>query len=186
MSQLKSILKKEEKYLTLQVSDIYNLPFLELIFKAQQIHRENQPINKVQLCTLSNIKSGNCPEDCKYCPQSSRYNTDIDKYKLLSIDEILEQAKQAKKNGATRFCMGAAWRNAPDNDEFENILKIVEEVSKLNVEVCCTLGMLAQEQAYKLKDAGLTAYNHNLDTSPEYYKEIISTRTYSDRLQTIQ
>lgn len=186
MSQLKSPLKKEEKYLTLQVSDLYNLPFLELVFKAQQIHRESQPINKVQLCTLSNIKSGNCPEDCKYCPQSSRYNTEIDKYKLLSVDEVLEQAKQAKKNGATRFCMGAAWRNAPDNDEFDNVVKIVEEVAKLNVEVCCTLGMLTQEQAYKLKDAGLTAYNHNLDTSPEYYKEIISTRTYSDRLQTIQ
>jgi len=186
MSQLKSPLKKEEKHLTLQVSDLYNLPFLELVFKAQQIHRESQPINKVQLCTLSNIKSGNCPEDCKYCPQSSRYNTEIDKYKLLSVDEVLEQAKQAKKNGATRFCMGAAWRNAPDNTEFDNVLKIVEEVAKLDVEVCCTLGMLTQEQAYKLKDAGLTAYNHNLDTSPEYYKEIISTRTYSDRLQTIQ
>lgn len=183
---MKTASTKIEKYSLEEVSNIYNLPFLDLIFKAQSIHRQNQPLNKVQLCTLSNIKSGNCPEDCKYCPQSSRYETEVDKYKLLSKDTVLEQATKAKESGATRFCMGAAWRNAPTNDEFENVLEIVEGVGKLEMEVCCTLGMLTQEQAVKLKKAGLTAYNHNLDTSPEFYKEIITTRTYEDRLNTIE
>lgn len=182
----KDKIKKNKKYSKKEVAEIYDLPFLELVYNAQSVHRANQPINKVQLCTLSNIKSGNCPEDCKYCPQSSRYQTEIEKYKLLSKEKILKEANLAKKNGATRFCMGAAWRNAPENDEFNDVLDLVKEVAKLNMEVCCTLGMLTQEQAYKLKDAGLTAYNHNLDTSPEYYKEIITTRTYSERLQTIQ
>lgn len=177
---------KKKQLKGLDVESIYNLPMLELIFKAQTIHRQFQPINKVQLCTLSNIKSGNCPEDCKYCPQSSRYKTNIEKYKLLSKEDVLEQAKLAKENGATRFCMGAAWRSAPENKEFDDVLLLVHEVSKLNMEVCCTLGMLTQEQAYKLKEAGLTAYNHNLDTSREFYNEIITTRTYNDRLQTIQ
>ncbi len=183
---METIIKKLEKYSLKEVSNIYNLPFLELVYKAQSIHRQYQPPNKVQLCTLSNIKSGNCPEDCKYCPQSSRYETGIEEYKLLSKNTILEQAKEAKENGATRFCMGAAWRSAPTNSEFENVLEIVREVAKSNMEVCCTLGMLTQEQAHELKKAGLTAYNHNLDTSPEFYKEIITTRTYADRLQTIQ
>ena len=183
---MKATIKKLEKYSLEEVSNIYNLPFLELVFQAQSIHRHYQPLNKVQLCTLSNIKSGNCPEDCKYCPQSSRYETGIEEYKLLSKNTILEQAKEAKENGATRFCMGAAWRSAPTNSEFENVLEIVREVAKSNMEVCCTLGMLTQEQAHELKKAGLTAYNHNLDTSPEFYKEIITTRTYADRLQTIQ
>jgi len=183
---VETIIKKLEKYSLKEVSNIYNLPFLELVYKAQSIHRQYQPPNKVQLCTLSNIKSGNCPEDCKYCPQSSRYETGIEEYKLLSKNTILEQAKEAKENGATRFCMGAAWRSAPTNSEFENVLEIVREVAKSNMEVCCTLGMLTQEQAHELKKAGLTAYNHNLDTSPEFYKEIITTRTYADRLQTIQ
>ncbi len=185
-NQMKTASTKTEKHSLEEVSNIYNLPFLDLIFKAQSIHRQNQPLNKVQLCTLSNIKSGNCPEDCKYCPQSSRHETEVEKYKLLSKDIVLEQATKAKENGATRFCMGAAWRNAPTNNEFENVLEIVEEVAKLKMEVCCTLGMLTQEQAIKLKKAGLTAYNHNLDTSPEFYKEIITTRTYEDRLNTIE
>ncbi|OGI07089.1 MAG: biotin synthase BioB [Candidatus Melainabacteria bacterium RIFCSPLOWO2_02_FULL_35_15] len=179
-------MKKSEKYSLEEVSNIYNLPFLELIFKAQSVHRQYQPLNKVQLCTLSNIKSGNCPEDCKYCPQSSKYKTKIEKYKLLPKNTVLEQAKEAKENGATRFCMGAAWRSAPANGEFEDILELIREVAKLKMEVCCTLGMLTQEQAFKLKESGLTAYNHNLDTSSEYYKEIITTRTYEDRLETIQ
>ena len=183
---MEATIKKLEQYSLKDVDSIYNLPFLELVFKAQSIHRQYQPPNKVQLCTLSNIKSGNCPEDCKYCPQSSRYETEVEKYKLLSKETVLSQAKEAKENGATRFCMGAAWRSAPTNSEFENILEIVNGVAKLNMEVCCTLGMLTQEQAHELKKAGLTAYNHNLDTSPEYYKEIITTRTYEDRLQTIQ
>ena len=180
------VLEKKELYSKEEVSQMYNLPFLELIFNAQSIHRKHQPLNKVQMCTLSNIKSGNCPEDCKYCPQSSRYNTEIEKYNLSSKEEVLKQAKAAKENGASRFCMGAAWRNAPNNTDFEKILDLVREVAKLNMEVCCTLGMLTQEQAYKLKEAGLTAYNHNLDTSENFYKKIITTRTYKDRLETIQ
>lgn len=183
---MNTIVKKSEKYSLEEVSNIYNLPFLELIFKAQSVHRQYQPLNKVQLCTLSNIKSGNCPEDCKYCPQSSKYKTKIEKYKLLPKNTVLEQAKKAKENGATRFCMGAAWRSAPANNEFEDILELIREVAKLKMEVCCTLGMLTQEQAFKLKESGLTAYNHNLDTSSEYYKEVITTRTYEDRLETIQ
>ena len=179
-------LKEKGKKSKLDVSKIYNLPFLELIFQAQSIHRTYQPVNKVQMCTLSNIKSGNCSEDCKYCPQSSRYKTDIDKYTLLSTQEVVKQAYLAKEHGASRFCMGAAWRSVPDNEDFNKILELVREVAKLNMEVCCTLGMLTQDQACKLKDAGLTAYNHNLDTSSSYYNEIITTRTYKDRLETIQ
>lgn len=178
--------KQEKKYTLEEVKHIYELPLLELIFKAQTVHRNYQPENKVQLCTLSNIKSGACPEDCKYCPQSARYNTDIETYSLLPLEEVIKQAKNAKENGATRFCMGAAWRSAPNNNEFNKILDMVKAVSKLSMEVCCTLGMLTRDQAFKLKEAGLTAYNHNLDTSEDYYKEIITTRTYKDRLQTIQ
>jgi len=184
---MESLLKnKINNYTFEEVSDIYNSPFIELILKAQDIHRIFHPPNKVQICTLSNIKSGNCPEDCKYCPQSAHYKTDIEKYNLLPKQDILEQAKRAKQNGASRFCMGAAWRSVPENEDFNKILEIVNEVSKIGVEVCCTLGMLTQEQAYKLKQAGLTAYNHNLDTSEKFYKEIITTRAYKDRLQTIK
>ena len=183
---METLIKNNKKLTMDEVKKIYELPLLELIYKAQTIHRSYQPLNKVQLCTLSNIKSGNCPEDCKYCPQSSRYKTTIEKYELLPVDEVVKQAKLAKENGATRFCMGAAWRELPTNENFDKVLDLVREVAKLNLEVCCTLGMLNQEQAYKLKEAGLTAYNHNLDTSEEYYKEIITTRTYQDRLETIQ
>ena len=183
---MKATIKEKEKYSLEEVDNIYNLPFLELVFKAQSTHREFHPPNRVQLCTLSNIKSGSCPEDCKYCPQSSRYETEVEKYKLLSKETVIEQALEAKENGATRFCMGAAWRNAPENSEFENVLELVREVAKLNMEVCCTLGMLTEKQAFELKKAGLTAYNHNLDTSRDFYKEIITTRTYEDRLKTIQ
>lgn len=182
----KNILKNKNGYQKADIAQVYNLPFLELIFKALSVHRLYQPVNKVQLCTLSNIKSGYCPEDCRYCPQSSRYKTDIEKYQLLSKEEVIKQAKLAKENGATRFCMGAAWRSAPLNEDFNKVLELVSEVAKLKMEVCCTLGMLTQEQAFKLKEAGLTAYNHNLDTSEEFYKEIITTRTYQDRLQTIE
>jgi biotin synthase len=177
---------KNKKFTKEFVSEIYNLPLLDLVYKAQTVHREYQPLNKVQLCTLGNIKSGNCPEDCKYCPQSSRYNTEIEKYKLMPKEDVIKEATLAKENGSTRFCMGAAWRNAPENEEFNHILELVKEVKNLGMEACCTLGMLTQEQANKLKDAGLTAYNHNLDTSEEFYKEVITTRTYKDRLETIQ
>lgn len=177
---------KIEQYSFDDVLKVYDLPLLDLIYKALEVHKKYQPNNKVQLCTLSNIKSGNCPEDCKYCPQSSHYKTEIDKYKLLSTDEILKQALSAKESGATRFCMGAAWRNVPDGAEFQSILDSVKAVSRLGLEVCCTLGMLTEAQAFKLKEAGLTAYNHNLDTSESFYNEIITTRTYSDRLETIK
>lgn len=181
-----TIEKISEQYSYEDIAKVYELSFLELIFKAQSVHRENQPINKVQLCTLGNVKSGNCPEDCKYCPQSSRYNTEIEKYPLFSKEQVLQEAKEAKDNGSTRFCMGAAWRNAPDGPEFETVLELVSAVRELGMEACCTLGMLTQDQANKLKEAGLTAYNHNLDTSEDFYKEIITTRTYQDRLQTIE
>ena len=180
-------IKEKNAIYTFQgIYEIYNMPFLELLYKAQTVHLSSQPANKIQLCTLSNIKSGNCPEDCKYCPQSSRHKTDIEKYSLLSKEEVVTEAKLAKENGASRFCMGAAWRSIPENHEFDNVLEIVQEVAKLDMEVCCTLGMLTQAQAVKLKEAGLTAYNHNLDTSEDFYNEIISTRTYEERLQTIQ
>ena len=183
---METLTRLKKKYTTDDVSKIYDLPFLELVFNAQSVHRQHQPLNKVQLCTLSNIKSGNCPEDCKYCPQSGWYNTDVEKYKLLPNEEVLKQAKAAKENGATRFCMGAAWRSAPEDEEFEKVLELIRKVSEINLEVCCTLGMLNKEQALKLKKAGLTAYNHNLDTSEKFYNKIITTRTYKDRLQTIK
>jgi len=138
------------------------------------------------MCTLANIKSGRCPEDCKYCPQSARYSTTVENYPLLPLDEVVKQAKDAKEHGATRFCMGAAWRNAPDGEEFDRVLQMVEAVANLEMEACVTMGMLRPDQAQKLAKAGLTAYNHNLDTSESFYPEIITTRTYRDRLETIQ
>lgn len=138
------------------------------------------------MCTLSNIKSGRCPEDCKYCPQSARYPTAVETYPLLPLNEVINQATAAKQHGATRFCMGAAWRNAPDGEEFERVLQMVKAVADMGMEACVTLGMLSADQAQSLKKAGLTAYNHNLDTSENFYPEIITTRTYRDRLETIQ
>jgi len=138
------------------------------------------------MCTLANIKSGRCPEDCKYCPQSARYPTDVETYALLSVEQVINQAKDAKQHGATRFCMGAAWRNAPEGEEFENVLQMVEAVAGMGMEACVTMGMLRPDQAQKLAAAGLTAYNHNLDTSESFYPEIITTRTYRDRLETIK
>jgi biotin synthase len=138
------------------------------------------------MCTLANIKSGRCPEDCKYCPQSARYPTAVENYPLLPLDEVIKQAKDAKEHGATRFCMGAAWRNAPDGEDFDRVLQMVEAVANLEMEACVTMGMLRPDQAQKLAKAGLTAYNHNLDTSESFYPEIITTRTYRDRLETIQ
>lgn len=178
-------IKTKERYAKEYVVEIYNLPLLDLIYEAQCVHRKYQPRNKIKLCLLSNIKSGDCPEDCGYCSQSVHYKTDIEKYKLLSKDVIIKQAKSAKEKGATRFCMGAAWRSVPQNKDFEKVLDLVREVSKLNMEVCCTLGILTLDQAIKLKEAGLTAYNHNLDTSENYYNKIITTRKYKERLETI-
>ena len=168
------------------VTKIYDQPLLSLVFEAQSIHRQHHQIDAVQMCTLSNIKSGRCPEDCKYCPQSARYPTGVETYPLLRLDEVVSQAQVAKQHGATRFCMGAAWRNAPDGEEFERVLQMVEAVSGMGMEACVTMGMLRPDQAQRLAKAGLTAYNHNLDTSESFYPEIITTRTYRDRLETIQ
>jgi biotin synthase len=139
----------------------------------------------VQVCTLLSIKTGGCPEDCAYCPQAARYNTDVNVQALMKKEEVLEYAKKAKAAGSTRFCMGAAWREVRDNRDFDKVVDMVKGVNELGMEVCCTLGMLNEYQAQKLADAGLYAYNHNLDTSSEYYNEIITTRTYNDRLQTL-
>lgn len=168
------------------VTQIYHQPLLSLVFEAQSIHRQYQPIDAVQICTLSNIKSGRCPEDCKYCPQSARYPTAVEEYPLLPLAEVISQAQAAKQQGATRFCMGAAWRNAPDGEDFERVIEMVETVAGMGMEACVTMGMLRPDQAQRLAQAGLTAYNHNLDTSASFYPEIISTRTYRDRLDTIK
>lgn len=168
-----------------EIEDIYNQPLMELVFRAASVHRENNQYNEVQVCTLLSIKTGGCSEDCAYCPQAARYSTGIDVHALMQTDEVLSHARKAAEAGSTRFCMGAAWREVRDNRDFDRVLEFVQEVNKLGMEVCCTLGMLTGDQAKKLADAGLYAYNHNLDTSPEYYGEIISTRTYTDRLQTL-
>lgn len=168
-----------------EIRTIFNLPLPELIFQAQTIHREFHKPEEVQLCRLLSIKTGACPEDCAYCSQSAHYKTGVARQKLMEPAAVLESAKRAKADGATRFCMGAAWRDVPEGREFENVLEMVREVAALDLEVCCTLGMLTETQAGALKEAGLTAYNHNLDTSPEFYGHIITTRVYEDRLQTI-
>lgn len=167
------------------IEEIYHLPVLELIYRASVVHREHQATGEVQVCTLLSVKTGGCPEDCAYCPQAARYNTDVEAHKLLDYDEVITKALIAKENGATRFCMGAAWRNIRDNKDFDQVLEMVKGVAHLDLEVCCTLGMLNKQQAQKLKDAGLYAYNHNLDSGEEFYEEIISTRNYADRLETI-
>jgi len=169
-----------------EVQDTYDLPLLELIYRAATIHRQFQDTGEVQVCTLLSIKTGGCPEDCAYCPQAARYNTGVDVQALMKKEEVLEYASRAKAAGSTRFCMGAAWREVRDNKDFDRVLDMVKGVNELGMEVCCTLGMLNEEQAKRLADAGLYAYNHNLDTSSEYYGEIISTRTYDDRLNTLE
>ncbi len=168
-----------------EIQDLFKLPFNDLLFKAQTVHRQHFNPNEVQVSTLLSIKTGACPEDCKYCPQSARYDTDLEKEKLMEVEAVLEKARMAKKNGSTRFCMGAAWRNPKDRD-IPYIVKMIEGVRDLNMETCMTLGMLSKEQAITLKNAGLDYYNHNLDTSPEFYGEIITTRTFQDRLDTLE
>ena len=168
-----------------EITNIYNTPLLDLIFRAASVHREYNETGEVQVCTLLSIKTGGCPEDCAYCPQAARYNTGVNVQALMQKKEVLEYAAKAKAAGSTRFCMGAAWREVRDNKDFDRVLEMVKGVNELGMEVCCTLGMLNEDQAKKLADAGLHAYNHNLDTSPEYYNEIITTRTYNDRLSTL-
>ncbi len=169
-----------------EVRAIHDLPLTELVHRAQGVHREHHRADSVQLCTLLSIKTGGCVEDCAYCPQSSRYDTDVEPERLMTVDEVLERARLAKENGASRFCMGAAWRDAKDGPAFERVLEMVRGVRSLGLEACTTLGMLTDDQAERLADAGLTAYNHNLDTSKEFYGEIITTRTYEERLRTIE
>ncbi len=169
-----------------ELESIYNLPLTELVFQAQSVHRQYHAPNKVQQCTLLSIKTGACPEDCAYCPQSAHHNTELEKEALIDVDEALAAAREAKANGSTRFCMGAAWREVRPGKQFDQVLEMVRGVRALGMEACCTLGMLTEEQARQLGEAGLTAYNHNLDTGPDYYDKIITTRTYADRLRTIQ
>jgi len=168
-----------------EIEGIYTTPLLELIFQAQLVHREHHSPNEVQGCVLLSIKTGGCPEDCAYCPQSAHYRTGIDREELVSVEAALAAARRARDQGATRFCMGAAWRSIPKGEPFERVLEMVRGVRALGLEACCTLGMLSDEQAETLAEAGLTAYNHNLDSSPEFYGEIIHTRTYQDRLNTL-
>lgn len=168
-----------------RVLQLYELPFSDLIYRAQTVHRQYFSAGTMQLSTLLNIKDGGCPEDCHYCPQAARYHTGVKAKKLMSVDVVKKQAEAAKNAGATRFCMGAAWRELKDRD-VPAIANLIKEVKSLGLESCVTLGMLTDSQAAALKEAGLDYYNHNVDTSPDYYEEIITTRTYDDRLQTLQ
>ncbi|NBP71001.1 MAG: biotin synthase BioB [Cytophagia bacterium] len=169
-----------------EIEAIYNRPVLELIYDAATVHRQFHEASEVQVCTLLSVKTGGCPEDCAYCPQAARYHTDVKVQKLMEVEEVIGKALEAKESGSTRFCMGAAWREVRDNRDFDKVLEMVKGVNSMGMEVCCTLGMLSAEQAQKLKDAGLYAYNHNLDTSEEFYNDIITTRNYGDRLETLE
>ena len=168
-----------------EVKEIYQSPVLELIVRAANVHKEYQATAEVQVCTLLSVKTGGCSEDCAYCLQAARYDTGVEAKKLMGYEEVIDKALIAKNAGSTRFCMGAAWRNVRDGRDFDHVIDMVKGVNALGLEVCCTLGMLTEEQAQRLKEAGLHAYNHNLDTSDDHYNEIISTRTYSDRLETL-
>ncbi len=168
-----------------EILAVYERPLLELVFDAQAVHRQHHDPRAIQRCTLLSVKTGGCPEDCGYCPQSARYDTGVAKERLMPVDDVLSAARRARDAGASRFCMGAAWRSAKDGQPFDDVLAMVRGVSELGLEACATLGMLTQPQADALAAAGLTAYNHNLDTSPDRYGDVISTRTYQDRLDTI-
>ncbi|HYM21002.1 MAG TPA: biotin synthase BioB [Candidatus Kapabacteria bacterium] len=169
-----------------EVRSLYETPFLKLVSEASAIHRTYHQYDDIQLCTLLSVKTGGCPEDCAYCPQAARYHTGVEAEKLLDVDEVVSTARRAKDAGATRFCMGAAWREVRDGRDFDNVLQMVRGVRSLGLEVCTTLGMVTKPQAERLKDAGLTAYNHNLDTSESFYGSIIHTREYQDRLDTLR
>ncbi len=179
MSEVRHNWTKEE------VLEIYNKPLMELLYDAATVHREQHDPNVVQVSTLLSIKTGGCSEDCGYCPQAARYHTNVEGNDLMTVNQVKAQALRAKESGSSRVCMGAAWRNVKDGPEFDQVLDMVRTVNKLDMEVCCTLGMVTENQAKRLAEAGLYAYNHNLDSSEEYYKEVISTRGYQDRLDTI-
>ena len=178
-------LPEGERWSRADIQSLFDLPFMDLLFRAQEVHRQRHEPNKVQLSSLLSIKTGACPEDCAYCPQSGHYNTGLEKEKLMPIADIVEAAEAAKAQGASRFCMGAAWRS-PTDKELPQIEATVEAVKALGLETCATLGMLSADQAQRLKNAGLDYYNHNLDTSEEYYNQIITTRSFQDRLDTLQ
>lgn len=180
MTELRNNWTREE------IEEIYNSPLLDLIYLAATVHRQYHDPQEVQVCTLLSVKTGGCPEDCAYCPQAARYHTNVKAHKLMEVDEVLASARAAREAGSTRFCMGAAWREVRDNRDFDKIIDMVKGVNQLGMEVCCTLGMLTESQAERLKEAGLYAYNHNLDTSEEAYSDIITTRTYKDRLDTLE
>ena len=169
-----------------EITEIFNAPIMELIYRAATVHREHNDPSEVQVCTLLSVKTGGCPEDCAYCPQAARYHTDVKVHKLLPTEEVISKAQEAKEAGSTRFCMGAAWREVRDNKDFDKVIEMVQGVNNMDMEVCCTLGMLTEDQAKRLKNAGLFAYNHNLDSSKEFYKDVISTREYEQRLDTIE
>jgi len=174
----------EKRWSVAQVVELFELPFNDLMHRAQTVHRENFDPNAVQVSTLLSIKTGGCSEDCGYCPQAARYHTDVENEPLMPIDEVLAAARAAKESGASRFCMGAAWRS-PKQKDLEPVLKMISEVKAMGLQTCATLGMLKEGQAAQLKDAGLDYYNHNLDTAPEFYGDVITTRTYQDRLDTL-
>jgi biotin synthase len=174
----------EKRWSVAQIVELFELPFSDLIHRAQNVHRENFDPNAVQVSTLLSIKTGGCSEDCGYCPQAARYHTDVENEPLMPIDEVLAAARAAKESGASRFCMGAAWR-IPKQKDLEPVLKMISEVKAMGLQTCATLGMLKEGQAAQLKDAGLDYYNHNLDTAPEFYGDVITTRTYQDRLDTL-
>ena len=169
-----------------EIKEIYDKPLLELVFEAATAHRKYHNPQEVQVSSLISVKTGGCPEDCAYCPQAARYHTDIKVHKLMDVEEVRARAESAKAEGASRMCLGAAWREVRNNRDFDNVLDMVKAVSSLDMEVCCTLGMVSEDQAQKLADAGLYAYNHNIDTSEAFYEDIISTRAYNDRLRTIE
>ncbi|HMJ92209.1 MAG TPA: biotin synthase BioB [Candidatus Acidoferrum sp.] len=169
-----------------EIRAIHDTPVLDLVFRAATVHRQFHNAREMQVCKLVSIKTGACPEDCSYCAQSSRYETDVEPESLMKKENVIEIATRAKANGISRVCMGAAWREAKDNAQFDRVLDMVKDVTAMGMEVCCTLGMLTESQAKRLDEAGLYAYNHNVDTSPEFYETIITTRTYADRLRTIE
>lgn len=168
-----------------EILDVYNTPLLELIYRAADVHKAHHKVGEVQVSSLLSIKTGGCPEDCSYCPQAARYHTEVKVHKLMSVEEVTVAADNAKSGGASRMCLGAAWREVRDNRDFDKVLDMVKTINSKGLEVCATLGMVNEDQARKLADAGLYAYNHNLDTSEENYNNVITTRTYDDRLQTL-
>lgn len=168
-----------------EITGIYYLPLLDLVRKAQEIHLKHFKLGEIQVSSLISVKTGGCPEDCHYCPQAARYHTEIEKHGLMKLDQVRQHALKAKENGASRVCLGAAWREVSDGADFDRVVDMVKLISEEGLQVCCTLGMLTETQALRLKDAGLFAYNHNIDTSEEHYGNIITTRTYDDRIRTI-